>query len=154
MRFSLLTVGKLKYPFWQGAQDHYQKNIAHFEPLNLIELKDQAGDMAKEGELLLKAWTKLKSAGAARLVIMDERGKSLSSEALAKEMGQWRDQGVREAVFLIGGPYGIAPEVKAEADLTLSLSAMTLPHDLARVVLLEQLYRALHIQSGSKYHHP
>jgi 23S rRNA (pseudouridine1915-N3)-methyltransferase len=154
MRFTLLTVGKLKFPFWQAAQDHYLKNIAHFEPLNLVELKDHAGDMAKEGEHLLKAWAKLKSNGATRLVIMDETGKSLGSQSLALEMSKWRDQGIRDAVFIVGGPFGIAPEVKAEANFTLSLSAMTLPHDLARVVLLEQLYRVLHIQSGSKYHHP
>jgi len=89
-------------------------------------------------------------AGALR-VLLDEHGQQLSSQALAQQFGRWRDSG-RDVVFVIGGADGLAPRLKAEADMLWSLSALTMPHGLVRVVLAEQLYRASSILSGHPYH--
>jgi 23S rRNA (pseudouridine1915-N3)-methyltransferase len=86
------------------------------------------------------------------VVTLDERGKSLSSEAFAQRLAAARDDGVRAAVFLLGGPDGHGAAARERANVVLSLSAMTLPHGLARVVLAEQLYRAVTILSGHPYH--
>jgi 23S rRNA (pseudouridine1915-N3)-methyltransferase len=88
----------------------------------------------------------------AAVVALDERGESLSSEALAQRIGRWRDDGRPALVFLIGGPDGLAPELVAKADLRLAFGRMTWPHQLARIMILEQLYRAIAILSGHPYH--
>jgi len=89
----------------------------------------------------------------ALVVVLDERGKQLSSTGLAARLTAWRDQGARQMVFVIGGAYGLSDEVRQRASAVLSLSAMTFPHQLVRVLLAEQLYRALMIMHGKPYHH-
>jgi 23S rRNA (pseudouridine1915-N3)-methyltransferase len=88
----------------------------------------------------------------ATLVALDEGGKSLDSRAFAGRLVAWRDEGVRDVVFVIGGPDGLAPAVLDKADLRLALGAMTWPHQVVRVMLAEQLYRAVTILSGHPYH--
>ena len=88
-----------------------------------------------------------------RVVVLDERGRTLTSPQFAQQLGKWRDQGVRQVTFVIGGAYGLTDEVRHRADLVLSLSAMTFPHQLVRVLFAEQLYRAFSILQGSPYHH-
>jgi len=88
----------------------------------------------------------------ARLCLLDERGKTQSSRAFSKTLCQWRDEGAREAVFVIGGADGLDRSVFRQPDLTLSLGAMVWPHKLVRIMLAEQLYRAVSIASGSPYH--
>jgi 23S rRNA (pseudouridine1915-N3)-methyltransferase len=102
---------------------------------------------ADEGRRLLKA-----AEGADLLVVLDERGRQLGSDAFARWLGQRRDAGVRQMAVLIGGPDGHGEAVIAAAGLRLSLGAMTLPHGLARAVIAEQLYRAGTILSGHPYH--
>lgn len=86
------------------------------------------------------------------LVVLDETGKILSSEAFAGEIGRFRDEGLRDLALLIGGPDGIEPELRDRARLVLSLGRMTWPHQIARILLAEQLYRATTILSGHPYH--
>ena len=88
-----------------------------------------------------------------RVVVLDERGKALTSPAFAQQLGTWRDQGVRQVAFVIGGAYGMTDAVRDRADLVLALSAMIFPHQLVRVLFAEQLYRAATILHGSPYHH-
>jgi 23S rRNA (pseudouridine1915-N3)-methyltransferase len=88
-----------------------------------------------------------------RVVALDERGRELGSAAFAAQLSAWRDQGVRDAAFIIGGAYGLDDAVRARADLILSLSAMTFPHQLVRAIFAEQLYRAFTIAKGMPYHH-
>ena len=88
----------------------------------------------------------------ARVVALDERGKTLSSPELAKTLAKWRDDGSAEACFLIGGADGLLPEIREAADLNLSFGRLVWPHMLARVMLAEQLYRATTILAGSPYH--
>lgn len=90
--------------------------------------------------------------GGVRTVVLDERGKLLSSEAFAGKLGSWRDEGVREVRFLIGGADGHADEVRQSADLLLSFSPMTWPHMMVRAMLAEQLYRAMSILANHPYH--
>lgn len=102
---------------------------------------------AREGEALLAAIP-----GGARIVALDERGRSESSEALANRLGRWRDDGVRTAGFIIGGADGLDESVRKKADLVLSFGALTWPHMLVRAMLAEQLYRAQSILAGHPYH--
>jgi 23S rRNA (pseudouridine1915-N3)-methyltransferase len=88
----------------------------------------------------------------AAVVALDERGESLASEALAHRIGRWRDEGRPALVLLIGGPDGLAPDLLAKADLRLAFGRMTWPHQLVRIMLFEQLYRAIAILSGHPYH--
>lgn len=90
--------------------------------------------------------------GGVRTVVLDERGKMMSSEAFAGKLGSWRDEGVREVRFLIGGADGHAEEVRQSADLLLSFSPMTWPHMMVRAMLAEQLYRAMSILANHPYH--
>ncbi len=88
----------------------------------------------------------------AALVALDERGRDLTSEALAGQLGRWRDEGARAAAFLIGGPDGLGAAARERASLVLSLGRMTWPHMLVRAMLAEQLYRATTILAGHPYH--
>jgi 23S rRNA (pseudouridine1915-N3)-methyltransferase len=86
-------------------------------------------------------------------VVLDERGRTMTSLQFAQQLGAWRDQGVRQVAFVIGGAYGMNEAVRERADLVLTLSAMVFPHQLVRVLFAEQLYRATTILQGSPYHH-
>jgi 23S rRNA (pseudouridine1915-N3)-methyltransferase len=112
------------------------------------EVEDKrGGGMAVEGELL----TRTIPPGAV-LVVLDERGKTLSSPEFAAQLAAWRDVGRQDAAFLIGGADGIDPTLRAKADLAISFGRMVWPHLLVRVMLAEQLYRAATILAGSPYH--
>ncbi|MBF0251908.1 MAG: 23S rRNA (pseudouridine(1915)-N(3))-methyltransferase RlmH [Alphaproteobacteria bacterium] len=102
---------------------------------------------AREAELLLGA-----TPDGAMVVALDERGRQMSSRAFADRLGAWRDEGVRDVAFLIGGADGLDESVRAKADLILSLGEMTWPHMLVRGMLAEQIYRAHAILSGHPYH--
>jgi 23S rRNA (pseudouridine1915-N3)-methyltransferase len=88
----------------------------------------------------------------AMTVILDERGDSIGSAAFAEKLGKWRDNGMPAAAFIIGGPDGIAPSLRDKAKLKLAFGAATWPHQLVRIMLLEQIYRAITIMSGHPYH--
>jgi len=111
--------------------------------------KEMAVDVrrAREGEALLVAVP-----DGARIVALDERGKSQTSEAFAKRLGAWRDDGVRAVAFLIGGADGLDESLRKRADMVLSFGALTWPHMLVRALLAEQLYRAHTILTGHPYH--
>ena len=117
-------------------------------PVSVIEVEDKkGGGKAGEAALLQKALPE-----GAVLVVLDERGKLLKSPEFAQKLAGWRDQGQRELVFMIGGADGLAPELVAQTDFSLSFGKMVWPHMLARVMLSEQLYRAASILSNAPYH--
>lgn len=129
--------------------DKYRKRVQW--PLEIVEVAERrkltAAELkSRESDLLTAALP----AGAVRIA-MDERGKTLSSQNFADKLGAWRDQG-RDIAFLIGGAGGLAPEHRKNADLVLSFGAATWPHMLARVMLVEQIYRAQEILAGNPYH--
>ncbi|MGY0504081.1 23S rRNA (pseudouridine(1915)-N(3))-methyltransferase RlmH [Luteimonas sp. e5] len=154
MKCRLIAVGE-RAPGWvaEGFAE-YRKRLAHGLPLELIEItpgirgkgRDPARAMAEEGSRVLSALPK-----GAWVVALDGRGQAWSSEELARQLERWRGQG-RELAFLIGGPDGHAPEVLAAADQRWSLGPLTLPHMLVRLVLAEQLYRAVSMLGNHPYH--
>lgn len=154
----VICVGKLKEPFYAGAVTEYAKRLGGFCRLELTELPEERlpdmpsqaqieAALAREGGAVLSRIPK----GAISVALCVE-GQLLSSEALAAHMEEWMLRGCSKLVFLLGSSYGMSPEVKQAADLCLSMSPMTFPHHLARVMLLEQIYRAFQIRAGSHYH--
>jgi 23S rRNA (pseudouridine1915-N3)-methyltransferase len=154
MKFLVVVVGKGKFPFVQAGVEHYLKATGHMAEIDWLELKDHASNKEQECEAILEALKKRKILGDGknRVILLDERGKQYSSPELAQELRQRADSGTQRFVFVIGGAYGFTDAMRAEFPL-FSLSKLTLPHDLVRVFLLEQIYRSLHILSGGKYHH-
>jgi len=154
MRVHLCAVGRLRAgPERDLVSDYLQRFDRTGRALALgpaveheVEDRRNAG-MAAEAELLARAVP----AGAV-LVVLDERGKLMSSPEFAAQLGRWRDDGRQDVAFVIGGADGIDPALRARADLAISFGAMVWPHMLVRVMLAEQLYRAAAILAGTPYH--
>ena len=155
---TLITVGKLKEKFYTSAAAEYEKRLKAYGGIRLIELPEirlpedpspaqTAAALRKEAETIRQ---KLPKNGW--LCVLTPEGKLLSSEALADTLQTVRNQGKSELVFLIGSSFGLDEGLKKQGDLLLSMSPMTFPHHLARIMVLEQLYRAESILAGSKYH--
>lgn len=152
-RITILAVGKIKHVAFKHLQEEYFQRLSHYVSCCLVEVKDSpqkesTKKIKEESELILKRLTKDDF-----VILLDETGKALTSKNLAKQVETINHQGIRHLVFVIGGPYGVSEVLKKRANQRLSLSTLTLPHELARVFLLEQLYRAHTILRGEKYHH-
>ena len=158
MRLVIAAIGRLKDGPDRELADRYLKRLeqagrgVRFTPIEVIELPEARGDnvdvrKADEASRLIA-----KLAGAEYVVAMDEHGRSLTSPAFAELLAKQRDAGTGSLAFVIGGPDGHGAALLARADAKLTLSPMTLPHGLARIVLAEQLYRATTILSGHPYH--
>ena len=155
---TLITVGKLKEKFYLSASEEYIKRLGGYCRFQLLELPETklpedpspaeiAAGLEKEADLILAKVPK-----GAWFCVFTPEGKLLSSEALAQQLKQVKLSGKSSACFLIGSSFGMADRIKTAANFRLSMSPMTFPHHLARVMVLEQLYRAEAIQAGSKYH--
>ena len=150
MRLSLVAVGRARRGPERALYEHYAARLAWPVTLREVETRTTlppAGQSAREAELLLAA-----AAKGAKLVALDAKGELLTSEAFAARLGAWRDEGVAEVAFLIGGAEGLDARVRERADLALALGRVTWPHLLVRGLLLEQLYRAQQILLGHPYH--
>lgn len=143
MRFRIIAVGKLKEKAFEAKCAEFIKWLGPFAPVELTEIPD--GGAEKEARDILRALDRERNA---MIVVMSEEGKLFRSTEIAAKLGE----ADRKVVFVIGGPDGLAPEVKARAELLWSLSPLTFTHELARLLLLEQLYRASSILRGGKYH--
>ncbi len=143
MKLRVAWIGKTKEPAIQSLTDEYLKRLKHYAEVEGISLKDEAA--------LLKLAREMRPAKHS-LILLDSRGKQLSSEDLAKWLGEYQDRNPLPLLFAIGGADGFSEEAYKSATLVLSLGKMTLAHELARVVLLEQLYRAFTILKGHPYH--
>ena len=146
LRIQLICTGKLKESFYAAACEEYNKRLQRYCALDIIELPE-SGDIKRDGEAMLA-----RIGTGAFVVAMCIEGKGLSSEELAGLIGKCAVQGKSRVCFLIGGSDGLSDEVKRRADVRLSMSRMTFPHHLARVMVLEQIYRAFNINEGGKYH--
>lgn len=155
---TVLAVGRLKEKFYQDACAEYAKRLSAFCRLELIELTEYrlpenpspaqiAAGLAKEAEAI-----RAKLPKSAWICVLTPEGKTISSEELAERVRAIKTGGLSSACFILGSSFGLDPSVKALANLKLSLSPMTFPHHLARIMLLEQLYRSETIQSGGRYH--
>ena len=155
---TLITVGKLKEKFYLSAAAEYEKRLKGFCRFTLLELPETrlpddpspaeiSAGLEKEAELIFSKIPK-----SAWFCTFTPEGKTLSSEGFAAKLSEVKLSGKSSACFLIGSSFGMSPRVKQKADFKLSMGKMTFPHHLARVMVLEQLYRAEAIQTGSKYH--
>ena len=155
---TLIAMGKLKEKFYLSAAAEYEKRLKGYCAFRILELPEvrlpedpspaeiQAG-LEKEADVILSKIPK-----GAWLCVLTPEGKLLSSEALAEKLATVKLSGKSSVCFLIGSSFGMAQRIKDKADFRLSMSPMTFPHHLARVMVLEQIYRAEAIQAGSKYH--
>lgn len=155
---TLIAMGKLKEKFYMSAASEYEKRMKGYCEFQLLELPEVrlpenpspaeiSAGLEKEADTIFAKIPK-----GAWVCVLTPEGKLLSSEALADKMKEVKLSGRSSACFIIGSSFGMSPRVKAKADLKLSMSPMTFPHHLARVMVLEQLYRSEAIQAGSKYH--
>ena len=148
---TILSIGKLK--FYNDMLNEYAKRIRKYTKINVVELKpvqDRNEEVAKEKEGKIIT-DKLGRMDRAYVIVMDSDGKQLASEDFANMLGMEKRQG-RDMVFVIGGPAGVSSAVLEKADAKLSISKMTLQHDLAKLVLMEQIYRAYTILNKEPYH--
>ena len=155
---TLITMGRLKEKFYLSAAEEYAKRLKGYCNFHLVELPEYrlpddpspaeiSAGLEKEAQTILAKIPK-----GAWLCIFTPEGKPLSSEAFAQKLKEVKLSGKSSACFLIGSSFGISDTVKKLADFKLSMGAMTFPHHLARIMALEQIYRAEAIQAGSKYH--
>lgn len=155
---TLIAMGKLKEKFYISAAAEYAKRLGGYCRFSLLELPESrlpenpseaeiAAGLEKEAGVILERIPK-----GAWFCVLTPEGRELSSEAFAEKMKEVKLSGKSSACFLIGSSFGMAPRVKQRADFRLSMGPMTFPHHLARIMVLEQLYRAEAIQAGSKYH--
>ena len=157
-KVTLICVGKLKEKFYAQATAEYAKRLSRFCKLEIVELPEsRLSDSPSPAEISQAltaeaALIEAKLPKGSALVAMCIEGEELSSPQLAEKMRQFAVSGVSTLTFLIGGSVGLSPAIKAQADFRLSMSPMTFPHHLARVMLLEQIYRAYQINAGTKYH--
>lgn len=158
MQLTIVAVGRLKSGPERELIERYRGLLGglgrsrRFKPLNIIELSEGRAQQPElrqqdEGQRLLAA-----SSEAGLRVVLDERGTQMTSRQLSDFLASERDSGTREIAFLIGGADGHADTVKAKAEKMMGLSRLTLPHGLARILLAEQLYRAMTILAGHPYH--
>lgn len=154
MKIELLLLGKTKESYVEAGIKDFSKRLRHFVPLELTHLKEKRYINRSDNEIMALQSVVFNQAiePDSYRVVLDRTGRAMDSEELAVLIGSLLNRGVKKAVFIIGGPLGVAPEQLAAADLVLSLSRMTFTHDLARLLLLEQLYRAFSIRAGTKYH--
>lgn len=159
LNVNLITVGKLKESYLRDACAEYQKRLQAFCKLNIVELNEsRLSDSPSEKEIKTalsnegKAMMSLLSGNSCYNITMCIEGKQLSSVKFAEKLEKISVDGKSTVNIVIGSSFGIADEIKAMSDFKLSMSEMTFPHQLARVMLLEQLYRAFQINSGGKYH--
>lgn len=157
MKLRLLCIGKISEPFLKAGMAEYAGRIQRYLPLSTVELKEEQGGggrdseqrllREREGERLLA-----KIPAPAFTIVLDEGGQSMDSQGLASLLEKQMLQGTQELVWVIGGPYGLSEAVKSRANLLLCLSRFTFTHQMARLFLLEQIYRALTIIRNEPYH--
>ena len=151
MKFTVIAVGKLKERFWADACAEYLKRLRPYAPTKVVELPDS--NPQREAEAIARALGKRgEGERRTRVVLLAIDGTPRSSEDLSRHLDDLALHGTSEAVFVIGGSDGVTPEIRALADEALSFGPVTLPHNLARVVLLEQLYRSQKISRNEPYH--
>ena len=158
MNITILCIGKLKEKYWRDAQAEYSKRLKRFANLQITELKesllpanaspaDEEAVKEAEGESIL---AKIKPSDY--VISLEIGGKGLSSTQLAAKIDDLALQGKSSIVFVIGGSLGLSPAVSKRADFKLSFSAMTVPHQMMRIILLEQIYRSFKIIRNEAYH--
>jgi 23S rRNA (pseudouridine1915-N3)-methyltransferase len=154
LRFELLFLGKTKEPYLAAGIADYAKRLARYIATDIKILKEKKIKkgtaenvrIANDSDILLQ------STQGSQLICLDRSGRQMDSLDLAAQVESWAMQGQKKITFIIGGPLGLSPAILTNADLILSLSPMTFTHEMTRLLLLEQLYRACTIRAGENYH--
>lgn len=148
MKFRFVWIGKTKNKNWKALQEEYLKRLSHFVKCEVVEIKDSAKheNAEIEGKRILEMLNPKTFA-----VVLDVSGKAISSRQLSVEIDRWQAVGYKEITFIVGGFEGVSQAIWERADYLLSLSFLTFTHEMARVVLLEQLYRGYSILKGFPY---
>jgi 23S rRNA (pseudouridine1915-N3)-methyltransferase len=155
VRFEFLFLGKTGEKFLAAGIDHFLARLRHYVTLEVRTIKEKKWSPQETEDRIRDEEGKLLQARINRpslVVALDPGGRQLSSEELAALLAKWQNEGQRSISFLIGGPLGLSSRLIAEADLVLALSRMTFTHEMARLLLMEQLYRACTILAGTGYH--
>lgn len=153
MKHEVIFLGKTKDSFIQQGIDEYGSRLKHYTDFSITTLKEKSGGKSAaqiinaQGTQLLGAVPK-----GAIIVALDSKGQQFTSSDFSKKVVHWENTGVRHVCYLIGGPDGISEGILQKAQLILSFSKMTFTHDMVRMLLVEQLYRAYTIKNGEKYH--
>ena len=146
MKINLVTIGKLKEKFLVEGVSEYLKRIKIFSKINVQEISE-CRTVEEEGKKLLSQVPR-----DSFLIVLDVAGEELTSEKLAEKISELNLRGVSDITFLIGGAFGLSEEVRQAADFRLSISQMTFTHQMARLIIVEQIYRAFKINRGEPYH--
>ena len=158
MNIKLITVGKLKEHYLKDGIAEYSKRIARFAKVELIEVPDEKtpehASQAQNQQIMSKEGERIADKIGSRdyVIVLAIEGKQLLSEAFAQKLADVTVAGYSDITFIIGGSLGLDPMIKQRADMKMSFGLLTLPHQLMRLVLVEQIYRAFMIQQGSPYH--
>lgn len=159
MNIKIICIGKLKEKYWKDAEAEYLKRLGAYANVSVTELKEsRSDDIDEEGESILQALAGRSGKGGVAkapneyVITLEIKGKGLTSEGLAEKMASLALDGKSDITFIIGGSNGLSKAVSERADFKLSFSAMTFPHQMMRVILLEQIYRSFKINRNEKYH--
>ncbi len=154
----LICLGKLKETYWREAAAEYLKRLSPFVKVMIHELKEESFSEKDNPEIIKEREAKkieveIEKISDSYIIALDEHGKQLSSVGFARQFDQLTNQQINQITFILGGPLGLHESIRQRAHLTLSLSPFTFTHQMARVFLLEQLYRAMMIAHGRSYHY-
>jgi 23S rRNA (pseudouridine1915-N3)-methyltransferase len=154
LRFEFLFLGKTKEAYLAAGIEDYAKRLARYLKIEIKTVKEGRIKKSEPENLLIERESKnlMENAEGSYLVCLDRTGKQMDSLALATQLKRWEMQGPKKISFVIGGPLGLSATILNKSDLILSLSPMTFTHEMTRLLLLEQLYRACTIKAGEKYH--
>ena len=161
MNIKIICIGKLKESYWRDAVAEYMKRLSAYAKVQIIELKEsRSDDIAEEGERILAAVTSGRRNGSGQgsgadkdyVITLEINGKAMSSEQLAEKIDTLGIEGKSNITFIIGGSCGLSKDISQIADMKLSFSKMTFPHQMMRVILLEQIYRSFKINRNESYH--
>ena len=151
LKINVVCVGSIKEKYFTEAIKEYEKRLSRFCSLSIIEVQEEAQEKSIEKKII-KESDKLLNVVKGCVVLLDREGKMVSSEELAEHIDKISSQGISEITFVIGGSNGVSKELKNKANYSFSFGKITFPHQLFRVVLLEQIYRACSIGAGLPYH--
>ena len=155
IKVRVVAVGKVKEEYYRAAIAEYSKRLSRYCDFSVVEVKEEnftKTDAAAIGKILSVEGERIAAAAKGYMIAMAVEGEKTTSEELAEFIKKLADDGIGEITFIIGGSYGIDEKIKRGCRKKISLSAMTFPHTLARVVLCEQIYRAFTIIAGAEYH--
>lgn len=158
LKISIISVGKLKEKYLKQGIDEYMKRLGPYAKVEIIEVPDEKApenlSRAEELDVMQKEGTRIidKLSTDTYVITLEIKGKQLTSEELAAKIDELATYGKSKIAFVIGGSLGLSEEVMKRSDMALSFSKMTFPHQLMRLVLLEQVYRAFRINTGAPYH--